>query len=92
MEKIYKKGYRKEYYLIKKLREEGCYDIIQRTAGSNSPIDIIAINIDEKTIRLIQSKRDLSQSMSYINPELKAKIEKKHIALNGFFLTTFEVL
>jgi len=43
--------------ICKKYREKG-FEIVQRTAGSHSPIDIIAINKDTKEIVLIQSKPD----------------------------------
>ena len=55
--KNYKKGRRKEYKLIKELKEMG-FDIAQRTAGSHSPIDIFAIHKRKKLIAFIQSKPD----------------------------------
>ena len=87
---MYKKGARKEYKIIKDLKQEG-FDIAQRTAGSHSQIDIIAINVEEKIIKLIQSKRTLSETMNYINPKIKAKIEKENKKLNGIFEVKFEV-
>jgi len=86
---IYKQGARKEYKIVKELREAG-YDIVQRTAGSHSPIDIIAINIKEKIILLIQSKRTLNQSMDYIDKKLKTSIEEENKELNGCFNVFFE--
>ena len=80
MEKIYKKGRRKEY------------KIVQRTAGSHSPVDIIAINKLTKTIKLIQSKRTMNQNMNYINPNLKTNIETGLRWLNNIFRVEFEVL
>ncbi len=53
--KKYVKGRRKEYRVCKRLRVEG-FDIVQRTAGSHSPIDIIAISKYLKKIFLIQCK------------------------------------
>jgi len=53
--KPYLKGRRKEYKVCKQLREEG-FEIVQRTAGSHSPIDIIAIKRD--LILLVQVKPD----------------------------------
>ena len=47
--KNYIKGRRKEYKICKMLREDG-YDIVQRTAGSHSPVDIIAICKENKKI------------------------------------------
>ena len=87
---IYKKGARKEYKIIDDLRTEG-YDIAQRTAGSHSCIDIIAINIKDKVIKLIQSKRTLNKDMNFINTKLKQKIEEDNKELNGQYNVTFEV-
>lgn len=88
MIKIYKKGARKEYHIIEKLKKEG-YDIIQRTAGSHSKIDIIAISIKQKKILLIQSKRTLNEDMDYIDQKLKNKIEAENKDLNGKFDVEF---
>ena len=88
--KIYKRGARKEYKIIYNLRKEG-FDIAQRTAGSHSPVDIIAINRKLKIIKLIQSKRKLDEKMSYIEEKLKAKIEEENKDLNGEFRVEFEV-
>ena len=73
------------------LKQQG-YDIVQRTAGSNSEIDIIAINWRQKEIKLIQVKRTLKERMDYTDPKLKDKIEKQNSCLNGFYLVRFEVL
>jgi|TARA_R100000501_G_C2621130_1_gene114372 Holliday junction resolvase len=55
MNKNYVKGRRKEYYIAEKLKKEG-FDIVQRTAGSHSPFDIIAIDTNRKRISLVQCK------------------------------------
>ena len=55
--KNYIKGRKKEYKLVHQLKDEG-WDIVQRTAGSHSPVDIIAINKKLRVIRLIQAKPD----------------------------------
>jgi len=83
MKNIYKKGRRKEYTIKDKYIKEG-WTIAQRTAGSHSPFDIIAINKD-KIIKLIQSKPD---SMSEND---KKKILKKNEWLNGLFEVKFVV-
>lgn len=62
--KSYVKGRKKEYAICKRLREEG-YDIVQRTAGSHSPVDVIAINKEERYILLIQSKPKGYKSRKY---------------------------
>ena len=91
MKKIYKRGARKEYQIIKDLKDEG-WPITQRTAGSHSPVDIIAINPELKTIKFIQSKRTLNKNMAFIDPKLKKRIEYANKQLNGLFLVVFEVL
>ena len=88
--KIYQRGARKEYKLIYDLRKEG-FDIAQRTAGSHSPIDILAIKIKDKWIKLIQSKRTLSENMGFTDEELKKKIEAENSELNGTYRVEFEV-
>ena len=82
--KNYQKGLRKEYKIRNQLLKEG-FDIVQRTAGSHSPIDIIAIAKDIRVIKLIQCKSgDFSQSE-------KEKIEAEMSWLNGGFRAVFEV-
>jgi Holliday junction resolvase len=91
MNKIYDKGRRKEYLICKQLREEG-FDIVFRSAGSHSPIDVVAININDRIIKLVQCKRDLSHSMKYVDESLKNKIEKQMINLNSIFNVSFSVM
>lgn len=88
--KLYKLGTRKENWIKEQLIKEG-YDIVQRTAGSHSPIDIIAINIKDRQILLIQSKRTLNMPMSYIDDRLKRTIEAEYINLNGLYNVIFNV-
>ena len=88
--KIYRQGARKEYDICEKLRKEG-FELAQRTAGSHSPVDIIAINRKLKIIKLIQSKRTIEETMSFIDEKLKAKIEEENRDLNGLFNVEFEV-
>ena len=90
MNKIYKRGVRKEYKIVQDLKAEG-FDIVQRSAGSHSPIDIFAIKIKDRLIKLVQSKRDLNKDMSYIDNKLKEKIEQEHLHLNGSYTIIFEV-
>ena len=60
--KNYRSGRRKEYSVCDKLKKEG-FDIAQRSSGSHSPIDVFAINKEEKKIKFIQIKKgDLSSS------------------------------
>jgi len=50
----YKKGYKKELDLIRKLKRDKDFPIVVRSAGSRTPIDIVAISKSE--ILLIQVK------------------------------------
>jgi Holliday junction resolvase len=51
----YRKGARKEYKIVKQLKEKG-FEIAQRSAGSHSPVDVWGVNLKTKEILLIQSK------------------------------------
>ena len=83
--KHYIKGIKKEYKIVNQLKDEG-WDIVQRTAGSHSPIDVIAINKKLRVIRLIQSKpNNFPQSQ-----EDKLMIENKE--LNNIYRVEFVVV
>jgi len=82
--KNYIKGRRKEYKYVKIMRELGF--IAQRTAGSHSPFDVIAINPDTKQIRLIQCKPDS------MNAHQTQKIRNENKKLNGSFKVSFSVV
>jgi len=83
--KNYEKGRRKEYKIVKEYRDKG-FRICQRTAGSHSPIDVIAISEDLKEIHLIQAKPD-----NYAESKVKKLIEQ-NINLNGEFRVVFKVI
>ena len=89
--KNYKAGQRKESYLTDKLKKED-WDIVQRSAGSHSPVDIFCINKEKKIIKFIQSKRVLNQNMSFIDEKQRAKIEKEFDWLSGEFKVEFAVM
>jgi len=77
--KHYVKGRRKEYKIRKDLLEEG-FDIVQRSAGSHSPIDVFAINNKTKEIIFVQSKpegfnRKEYEQYNWLNNEFKVKFE-----------------
>jgi Holliday junction resolvase len=81
--KNYIKGRNHEYEIIRHLKQDG-YDIAQRTAGSHSQIDVIAINKETKEILLIQAKPNnlsesaidsLCSSSDWLNGEFKVKFE-----------------
>lgn len=83
--KNYIKGRRKEYKIVKQYKDKG-YKIVQRSAGSHSPIDVFAIDKETRTIKLIQAKPD---SMSN---NAKQKIIDENQWLNGLFKVVFEVV
>ena len=83
--KNYVKGRRKEYKIVNDFKEKG-FEISQRTAGSHSPIDVIAIDKKTKRIKLIQAKPDSMSSSA------KDKIEAENEWLNDEFMVGFKVL
>ena len=80
--KNYIKGVAKERKIVNDYKALG-WDIVQRTAGSHSPIDVIAINQLLKTIKFIQAKPDKYNSKI---------LEDKYRWLNGIFRVEFEVI
>lgn len=84
MNKNYVKGRKKEYKICNELKKEG-FDIAQRTAGSHSPIDIIAIRKKRKEIKLIQAKPNNFSEKEY------KKLMKKYGWMTGYFKTEFMV-
>lgn len=66
------------------LRDEG-FDIVARSAGSHSALDIFAIDLKNKSIRFIQSK---PKSMS---GNAKNKLQGT-LPESGIYQCTFEVL
>ena len=82
--KNYVKGRRKEYKTVHEMRDKGF--IAQRTAGSHSPVDVIAIHPEKKLIRLIQCKPDS------MNAHQQQKIRNENKKLNGMFDVKFSVI
>lgn len=81
----YIKGRKKEYKIVKAFKDKG-FDIVQRSAGSHSPIDIFCICKRTKEIVFIQSKPDDW-------PESKIRTIKKELDyLNGVWKISFLVL
>jgi len=80
----YSRGRQREYRLCDKLRKEG-FDLVQRSAGSHSPVDIFAIREQDNKILLVQAKpKSLSDNG-------KRKIEEANSWLNGEFEVEFIV-
>jgi len=74
--KNYEKGKKKENKICRDLRERQGFEIAQRSAGSHSPIDIFAINKEERKILFVQSKpenfseakkKKLYDELNYLN-------------------------
>ena len=80
----YRRGRRKEYRIVKQLREEG-YDIVQRSAGSHSPIDVWAIDIVNKIILLVQVKPDS------ISKTKEKRLKEDNKQLDGEYLVRYVV-
>lgn len=79
----YINGRRKEYAIIKELKERG-FNIAQRTAGSHSPIDVFGISKDKKVITFIQSKptnfsarkkEEILKELDYLNDNFKVEFK-----------------
>jgi Holliday junction resolvase len=83
--KNYLKGRRKEYAVCDKLKKEG-FDIVQRSKGSHSPIDVFAINKETKEIKLVQVKPD------QISDSETQKIIKDNFDLSGAYSVGFAVM
>ena len=82
--KNYRKGRRKEYGVCDKLKKDG-YDIVQRSSGSHSPIDIFAINKETKKIVFVQVKSGYLPDSEY------SKIWKDNKWLNDKFDVEFDI-
>jgi len=82
--KNYRKGRRKEYGVCDKLKKEG-WTIVQRSSGSHSPIDVFAINKEEKKIKFIQVKTGILPSNEY------SKIWNENNWLNDKFEVEFDI-
>lgn len=80
----YEKGRRKEYKVMHQEKRDGC--IVVRSSGSHSPIDIVSINVKERTIKFIQCKPD---SMSENKREA---LRQANCSLNGAFQARFDVI
>lgn len=83
--KNYVNGRRKEYKVMHQLKQAGC-DIVFRSAGSHSEIDVIGIDIKRLRIFAIQCKpKSLSANK-------RDEIVQRNTLLNNNYLMTFEVI
>lgn len=87
-----KRGLDKERTLVKRAKDRGLkYSF--RSAGSHSPIDLIIIDPDKRSIELIQAKSTKGMGYWYIEPKLKEKLEKEHKPiLDGVYDVEFKAL
>ena len=83
--RIYLKGRAKEYKTISLLKDLG-YVIAQRSAGSHSPIDVWAINKEQKLITLVQCKGKKATDRQL------DKIKKQYSWLKGKWRVEFRVI
>ena len=83
--KNYEKGRRAEYKIIKKLKETG-FSISQRSAGSHSPIDVFAIDVENKKIIFVQCKTGANSERE------KEKAKAELSGINGYFYVETIVL
>jgi len=79
----YLKGVRKERKLVNDARAQGF--LAFRSAGSHSPIDVVIIDPEHETIKLVQCKPDDMPEQE------KYKLKCKYADLTGLFVVHFEV-
>ncbi len=82
--KNYVKGRKYEYDIVHLMRDKGY--LAFRSAGSHSPVDVVAIDGKNKIIKLIQCK---PKSMS---EKAKQRLEEANKDLNGVFNVRFVVV
>ena len=71
----YRRGYRFEQWIVNTLKDEGY--IAQRTAGSHSCVDVIAMK--HVSIRLIQAKTCKKDAEKIMKRELEAFRKIRHL-------------
>ena len=82
----YQRGADKERRIVNLFKAQGCTAL--RSAGSHSPIDVIAIDPKDKEIFLIQSKLRGHKNLS---KKEKEKILKEGEALGGLYNVKFKL-
>jgi len=81
--KNYQKGARKERQIVNEARAKGL--LAWRSAGSKTPCDVTIVDVQNKEIRLIQSK-----NKKYISPKEKRGYEE-FLALGGTYKVETEI-
>lgn len=80
----YERGRNKEYRIVKKLKARG-FDVVVRSAGSHSPIDIWALDWIHKNLVLVQSK------LGKLGKSEKERILKEGQEFEGLYSVSFEL-
>ena len=80
----YNKGVRKERKIVNAARAKNYISF--RSAGSHSPIDVVVINPQAKTIQLIQCKP------SDMPENARRRLTEQYSNLNGAFDCSFHVI
>lgn len=88
--RLYKRGADKERKIVLNARKEG--KIAFRSAGSHSPIDVCIIDVQNRSIELIQAKSTKDMPFTYIEPNLKKRLEKEMKYLDGTYSVEFKAL
>lgn len=81
----YRKGARYERAIVNAARSNG--SLAFRSAGSKSPVDVVIISHEKRTIKLIQAKAGKSMS-----EQARNRLGAKYKFLNGTYEVVFEVL
>lgn len=61
----YRRGYATERKTMQLLKERG-YDLVARTAGSHGKFDVVAVDVENKRILLVQCKRSKDGSFPHV--------------------------
>ena len=84
----YQRGADRERRILNSFKDKGW--IALRSAGSNSPIDVVCIDVKRNQIKLIQSKMRNHGKDRLCEPERK-RLEEEGEEFNGLFSVEFEV-
>ena len=80
----YIRGRKKEYRVMSDERKLG--NLVLRSAGSHSPIDVVSINVKARVIKLIQCKPDNISELD------KNRLELQMRELNNAFRCEFVLM
>jgi hypothetical protein len=80
----YIKGRKKEYHVMNDERKLG--NLVLRSAGSHSPIDVVSIDVSSRVIKFIQCKPDNISELD------KNRLEQQMRELNNAFRCEFVLM